>query len=67
MAADDLAELHELAKKIGLKPLWFQDHPRVPHYDLVSSRRRLAVAQGAVEVTSKELFERCVLDMGLSK
>ena len=55
----DLSELHAMATKIGLKNSWFQDHPRVPHYDLVASKRRLAVSYGAVEITAKELFEKC--------
>jgi hypothetical protein len=44
----DLRELHEIARKIGLKPEWFQtDNPRFPHYDLTASKRRLALLNGA--------------------
>ncbi len=45
--------LHMLAAKIGLKPAWFQASPPAswPHYDLVASKRPLAIAAGAVEET----------------
>jgi alkanesulfonate monooxygenase SsuD/methylene tetrahydromethanopterin reductase-like flavin-dependent oxidoreductase (luciferase family) len=60
MATDgDLDELHAMADRVGLKRAWFQDHPRVPHYDLRPSKRRLAVAAGAVEVGPKELLAVC--------
>lgn len=45
--AADLEELHELAAKIGLKRAWFQDRPGFPHYDLVPSKRQLALSNGA--------------------
>lgn len=50
----DLAELHELAQCIGLRREWFQQHPRLPHYDVTPSRRAAAVAAGAREVDSRE-------------
>ena len=43
----DLEELHLFAKSIGLKREWFQDHRLLPHYDLVPSKKRLAVGKGA--------------------
>lgn len=52
--AQDLAALHELAARIGMKRAWFQDHDRLPHYDLTASRRAQAVCLGAVEVDSRE-------------
>lgn len=55
MYADNLDELHQMANMIGLKRSWFQDHPRLPHYDLVASKRRLAVSHGAVEQTMREM------------
>ena len=48
MTADTLDELHAMARKIGLKRIWFQEHPRHPHYDLTESRRTAALAAGAV-------------------
>jgi alkanesulfonate monooxygenase SsuD/methylene tetrahydromethanopterin reductase-like flavin-dependent oxidoreductase (luciferase family) len=49
MTADTLAELHEMAERIGLKRAWFQEHPRFPHYDLTRNKRRMAVKCGAIE------------------
>jgi hypothetical protein len=47
----DLHDLHEMAKKIGLKPSWFQERGGdTPHYDLTESRRVLALKHGAVSV-----------------
>lgn len=48
MTADTFAELHAMADTLGLKRSWFQNHPRYPHYDLTSGKRRAAVAAGAV-------------------
>lgn len=48
--ADDLAELHRFAARIGLQRRWFQNKERLPHYDLTPNKRRLAVKAGAVEV-----------------
>ena len=56
LVADTLAELHAFAKKIGMKRQWFQDHPKVPHYDLTAKRRAVAVSLGAKEITSRELI-----------
>lgn len=47
--AADLAELHAMAERIGMRRSWFQDKS-VKHYDLTPSRRAAAVAAGAVEV-----------------
>lgn len=49
MWADTEEELHKMADKIGLKRSWFQNRERFPHYDLVPSKRRLALINGAIE------------------
>jgi hypothetical protein len=50
---DDLAELHQFAALIGLQRRWFQDKPwPKQHYDVTDSKRDLAIANGAVPVTS---------------
>lgn len=49
----DLSELHALAAKIGLRREWFQDGQH-PHYDLVPSKRALAIEVGAVEREFRE-------------
>lgn len=49
MYADSLEELHAMATKIGLRLSWFQNHRTLQHYDLVTSKRVLAVRYGAIE------------------
>lgn len=51
-----ISEMHEMAAKIGMKRAWFQGD----HYDLVASRREAALANGAQEVTARELVKRMV-------
>jgi hypothetical protein len=57
MYADSLEELHAMALAIGMKPAWFQDHARLPHYDLVPVRRAKAVKLGAIEQTRRQTVE----------
>ena len=56
---NDLAELHDMAEKIGHKPGWFQPDPIHPHYDMVPSRRALAIKFGAIPVSAKKIIELC--------
>ena len=60
LLADSEDELHDFAAKIGMKRSWFQDGDThtMPHYDLVASRRKLAVKNGAIEIDRKQLCER---------
>lgn len=60
MIADTESELHEMAAKIGMKRSWFQNKNKhsLPHYDLVASRRKAAISQGAIEIDRKELSRR---------
>lgn len=59
MIADTEAELHVMARRIGVARKWFQD-PRTmrgvshPHYDICLSKRALAVSFGAVEITGRQ-------------
>ena len=50
MIADSLAELHEMAEKIGMKLEWFQGDSSFPHYDVSLMRRGKALAFGAIEL-----------------
>jgi len=58
MWADDVEELHYMARRIGLKDSWFQAHPRLPHYDLTPNKRASAIAAGAVEGNLQEHFRK---------
>lgn len=55
-----LEELHEFAKRIGLKREWFQGPPKHnhPHYDLFRTKVQKAIAEGAQVVTSRQLVKR---------
>lgn len=44
-------ELHEFAAKLGLKREWFQRN----HYDIVFSKRQMAIVYGAEIVSSQEV------------
>jgi len=57
MWADTLEELHAMARRIGMKRAWFQDHASLPHYDLTPSRRAKAVSSGAKEVGLREMMQ----------
>lgn len=49
MLADSVAELLDMADKIGVDRKWFQALSH-PHFDIALSKRALAVAHGAIEV-----------------
>ena len=53
-----LEELHDFARRLGLRREQFQRHERLPHYDLRPHMREKALALGAAAVSSKELFRR---------
>ncbi len=54
-----LEELHAFAREIGMRREWFQ-RGSIPHYDLTGERYELALARGAVLVSSRELVRRAV-------
>lgn len=53
----DNEELHAFAASLGLRRSWFQASASGPHYDLTASKRRLAVAKGAVELDGRPFHE----------
>jgi hypothetical protein len=57
MMADSLDELHAMAEKIGMQRKWFQQG-KYPHYDICKQTRKLAVSNGALEVSSKDLIRK---------
>lgn len=56
--ADTLEELHAFALKLGLKRAWFQANRTMAHYDLVPSKRIIAVHLGAIEHSSREAVNK---------
>ncbi len=56
MLADSVAELLEMADKIGVDRKWFQALSH-PHFDIALSKRALAVANGAIEVDRRGIVE----------
>lgn len=57
MIADTLQELHQMAAAIGMKREWFQP-VSFPHYDLIASRRDLAVSRGAIQLDRRAFVMR---------
>ncbi len=59
MVGDTDTELHALALRIGMRIEWAQkmDHENQyhHHYDLVASRRQLAIEAGAIEITHDQI------------
>lgn len=49
MVADNIAELHTFARRLGLRREWYQPKS-YPHYDISPAMRNLAVHLGAQEV-----------------
>ena len=55
MLADTDEELHAMADTIGVARRWHQAPPRHDsHYDIALSKRALAVAGGAIEITWRQ-------------
>lgn len=60
MIADELGELHAMAAAIGMQPWWFQAAPPAsfPHYDVSLSRRKRALAHGAIALDRRAFHAR---------
>lgn len=56
MLADTDEELHAMAARIGVARRWWQSPEKTSgsHYDIALSKRALAVAAGAVEITLRQ-------------
>jgi len=50
MIADTPTELRGMADQIGVALKWFQSSASAPHFDISQSKKRLAIAAGAVEL-----------------
>jgi hypothetical protein len=58
VSEDSEEDLHEFAKKLGLKRSWYQDGKH-PHYDLTAKNKIYdAIAEGARRVSPRELVKR---------
>lgn len=57
MIADTDEELHDMADKIGVSRKWWQDPKEKwgSHYDIALSKKALAIENGAVQITWREL------------
>lgn len=60
LVADTEDELHDFARRIGLRKAWHQASPphSISHYDLNAGRRKAAVAAGAVELDRRAFVEK---------
>jgi len=56
MVADSDEELHAMAATIGVQRRWWQSPEKTSgsHYDIAQTKRALAVAAGAVEITLRQ-------------
>ncbi|WP_316234847.1 DUF4031 domain-containing protein [Bradyrhizobium sp. SZCCHNR1004] len=60
MIADTDEELHAMADKIGVARKWHQNTISGSHYDISKSKRDLAVAAGAIEITLRQCASMAV-------
>lgn len=61
LVADSLTELHDFARRIGLKRQWFQDRSFYPHYDVTMAIREKALRLGAVDADRPTIVDRSKL------
>jgi len=61
LVADSLNELHDFARRIGLKRQWFQDRGFYPHYDVTIAIREKALRFGAVDADRPTIVDRSKL------
>jgi len=58
MVADSIEELHLFAEQIGVKKHFFHRSKTAPHYDITSEQHPLALANGALLVSSREVLAK---------
>ena len=56
MLADSVAELLDMADRIGVDRKWFQPESH-PHFDICKAMRAKAIAAGAIEADRRQLVE----------
>lgn len=52
----NIEELVAFAARIGLKASYLQNRPGFPHFDLIPSKRALAIRHGAVPINLRDWF-----------
>ncbi len=60
MIADTSLELHNFARRIGLRREWYQCKSALPHYDLSPTKRCLAIRLGAIPIDRREIGRRYI-------
>lgn len=61
MIADTTAELMAMVDKIGIQRKWVQKPGTCyEHFDVCLSKRRYAIAAGAIELSAKDLVRRMI-------
>lgn len=63
MLCTSIKELHDMATRIGLQRSWFQNKT-FPHYDLTASKRKLAIANGALQLAYGEFPDDLLVKRG---
>lgn len=58
MVADSLEELHEFSTLIGVKRHFFHNSKAAPHYDITSEQHVIAIENGALLVSSREVLTK---------
>lgn len=60
MIADSTEELLEMADRIGVARRWIQQPGTYrEHFDISKAKKALAVEAGAIEISTRDLAERC--------
>ncbi|WP_151449179.1 DUF4031 domain-containing protein [Lacisediminimonas profundi] len=57
LVADSLNELHEIARRLGLRHEWFQVSASYPHYDLTAQTRARAIALGVLVGDRRQIIQ----------
>ena len=55
--SESMGELHDMARRIGIRRKWFQEHRKLPHYDVCKSKRELAIELGAIPCGREKVGE----------
>ena len=58
LVGDSLVELHQFARRLGLRHDWFQDRASYPHYDVTVSVRQRALELGALHGDRRTIVDR---------